>query len=290
MSANTHPGVDLRLWGLIAGARGLLAARAAGTAGELAPEDLDRLVRELLVRLVQLEIPRDGGWSYSRPSGRLLPAPPYSYVTADVLQVFFEARAQGFEVDPGPVERGLGVLEAQRQPTGAFLYSGTTPGESPPTIPGSVGRMLACEVTLALAGRSDVLHVRGALDSFLAHWDVLEERRGRTGLHKDPHEVAPFYFLYAHAQAARAIELLPHHDRAEYRTRLAERLESVRDEETGLWNDRVFKRSAAYGTEGGERRVAASRAAARRRRCRCVPGSSRARGRTRSPRRRWRSG
>lgn len=248
MSANTHPGVDLRLWGLIAGARGLLAARAAGAAGELSPEEVDRLIRDLLVRLVQLEIPRGGGWSYNRPSGRLLPAPPSSYVTADVLQVFFEARAQGFEVDPAPVERGLDVLEAQRQPTGAFLYSGTAPGDSPPTIPGSTGRMLACEVTLALADRSDILHVRAALDAFLAHWNALEERRGRTGLHKPPHEIAPYFFLYAHAQASRAIELLPPADRSEYRARLAERLESVRDEETGLWNDRVFKRSAAYGT------------------------------------------
>ena len=131
---------------------------------------------------------------------------------------------------------------------GAFLYSGTAPGETYATVPGSVGRMLACEVTLALAGRSDVLHVRAALDAFLAHWSALEERRGRTGLHKPPHDIAPYYFLYAHAQAARAIELLPEADRPEYRARLAEKLERVRDEETGLWNDRVFKRSAAYGT------------------------------------------
>jgi hypothetical protein len=248
MSANALAGVDLRLWGLLTGARGLLAARAAGERGGLSEEELDRAVRDYLTRLAQLEIPRNGGWSYNRPSGRLLPSPPNSYVTADVLQVFFEARAQGFKVDPEPVERALLLLESQRQPTGAFLYSGTVPGERPPTIPGSVGRMLVCEVTLLLAGRSDVLHVRGALDAFLAHWDALEERRGRTGLHKPPHDIAPYHFLYAHVHASRAIELLPAADRPEYRARLAEKLERVRDEETGTWNDRVFKRSAAYGT------------------------------------------
>lgn len=58
MSASTHPGIDLRIWGLIAGARGLLAARAAGAAGAPPPAELDRLVRELLARLAQLEIPR----------------------------------------------------------------------------------------------------------------------------------------------------------------------------------------------------------------------------------------
>lgn len=248
MSSNAMAGVDLRLWGMITGARGLLAARAAGERGGLTEEELDRAVRDYLTRLAQLEIPRNGGWSYNRPSGRLLPSPPNSYVTADVLQVFFEARAQGFEVDPAAVERALALLESQRQPTGAFLYSGTAPVDRPPTIPGSVGRMLVCEVTLLLAGRSDVLHVRGALDAFLAHWDALEERRGRTGLHKPPHDIAPYYFLYAHVQASRAIELLPAADRPEYRARLAEKLERVRDEETGTWNDRVFKRSAAYGT------------------------------------------
>jgi hypothetical protein len=248
MSAEIYPGVDLRFWGLVEGLNGLLAARRAGERGAHSGADLDRLLGDLLARLAALEIPREGGWNYNRPSGRRLPAPPCSYATAEVLQAFFEARSQGFAVDAALVERGLAVLLSQRLPTGAFLYDGTSAQGGHATLPGAVGRMLVCESTLFCAERSDVLHVRAALDAFLAHWDILDERRGRTGLHEGPHGVAPHNFFYAHAHAARAIELLPEIDRAEYRARLAEKLESVRDAESGLWNDRVYKRSAAYGT------------------------------------------
>src|SRR5690606_34038943 len=81
-----------------------------------------------------------------------------------------------------------------------------------------------------------------------SHWERLEERSGRTDLRQPPYGIAPYYFLYSHVHAGRAIELLPEQDRSEYRARLAERLYSVRDEDSGLWDDRVYRRSAAYGT------------------------------------------
>ena len=248
MSVNIHPGYDMRLWGQIEAARGLLAARKAGVLASHTLEEFDRVISTYIERIVALEIPRAGGWSYHRPSGRLLPAAPGSYMTAEVLGVFYEARSQGFPIDDDMIARSLDLLETQRQASGVFLYSGTIAVGNTPTVPGSVGRMLACETILYLSGRSSTLHVRSALDAFLAHWRWLDERRGRTGLHKEPHKIAPFYFLYAHLQAARAIELLPETNRPEYRARLTELLNGARDPETFMWNDRVYKRSAAYGT------------------------------------------
>lgn len=59
--------------------------------------------------------------------------------------------------------------------------------------------------------------------------------------------VAPYYFMFAHQQAAQAVELLPRPERAEYRRRINELMFSVRGED-GSWNDRVFRRSAGFGT------------------------------------------
>jgi hypothetical protein len=257
LSESIQPGIDMRIYGLIESARALLAVRAAGLATTLAEGELDRHVAEIVRRLAALEIPRTGGWSYSRPSGRLMPAPAFSYVTADVLSVLIAARAEGFEVDQALLVRGLDVLVGQREATGAFAYRGTRDADDPASVPGSVGRMLICETALFRAGRSDVLHVRGAIDAFFAHWERLAERSGRTELRGGPFGIAPYTFLYAHARAGRAIELLPERDRPEYRARLAERLFAVRDEASGLWNDRVYKRSASYGTAAALEALAA---------------------------------
>ena len=49
------------------------------------------------------------------------------------------------------------------------------------------------------------------------------------------------------ARTAQAIEMLPLRERAEYRRHLHRLLFSVQEED-GTWNDRVFDRSAKYGT------------------------------------------
>jgi hypothetical protein len=59
--------------------------------------------------------------------------------------------------------------------------------------------------------------------------------------------IAPYYFYYAHYYAAQAIELLPATERPEYRRRVQELIFRTREDD-GSWNDRVFPRSAAYGT------------------------------------------
>lgn len=162
------------------------------------------------------------------------------------MLALFEARGQGFEVDAAVVERGLKALERGRSAAGSVSYAGAA-AKRPEPVPGSVGRMLVSEITLMLAGRSDEARVRGALDAFLVHWEWLEKRRAKPGTHEGPYGVAPYYFFYAHAMAAEAIEMLPERDRAEYRRQLHDKLFAVRLE-NGTWNDRVFPRTANYGT------------------------------------------
>ena len=107
--------------------------------------------------------------------------------------------------------------------------------------------MCALEVALARAGKADEKRLRFAVERFFEFWPELEKRRKKQGTHVAPYGVAPYYFFYAFTHAAAAIELLPEAERPAHRTRFRELLFSVRDAD-GTWNDRVFPRSASFGT------------------------------------------
>lgn len=256
-SSITHPlmsfdnydgGYDVRAWGYCYG----LALISELRARELLPaEQSDAATRAadfFLSGITALEIPQIGGWNYARPPGRDKPAPQSPFMTGATLQAIFAAKSAGMNVDAALVERALAALERGRGETGTIQYSGdAATARQPNGIPGATGRMLITESTLYLAGRSDLARVRSALDAFFAHWDRLDERRAKPKTHEPPFGVAPYYFYFAHHAAAQAIELLPERDRPEYRKLLRQRLYQVRLDD-GSWNDRVFPRSANYGT------------------------------------------
>lgn len=252
MSAEKYDGgYDVRGWGYAYALAFLLELKARegvpAEQKELA-EKVESTIAWCIAALDTTEIPEAGGWNYARPPGRETVAPASPFMTGPALQALFAARKQGYAVSDEVVARALAALERQRTETGSFTYAGDAKSQrAPEPVPGAVGRMLVGECTLYLADRSDLARVRAALDAFLAHWDRLEERRARDGTHAPPFNVAPYYFFYAHYYAAQAIELLPRADRAEYRRRLAGLLARTRSED-GSWNDRVFPRSANYGT------------------------------------------
>jgi hypothetical protein len=248
MSPEYEGGYDVRGWGYVYAIEFLATLLREERVPEGADAEVRAALRAYLEALAAIEIPGAGGWSYSRrgPLDRSSPTSPF--MTGPALQALFAARAAGEPVPAALVERGLGALERGRLESGEVLYGSPEGAQSAGgQLPGSVGRMLTTEVTLRLAGRGSLARVRGAIDAFLVHWEWLDRRRAQTGTHVAPYGVAPYYFYYAHEQAARAIELLPEAERGEYRRRLHERLFAVQ-QDSGLWNDRVFERTANYGT------------------------------------------
>jgi hypothetical protein len=140
-------------------------------------------------------------------------------------------------------------LERSRSPeSGNVAYSSknqnNADGES---IPGAMGRMTAVEGVFARSARGSDAGIARSVDAFIKHWNELEKRRKKTGTHKAPYGVAPYYFFYAHYHAADTAELLPEPQRTVSRAKINELLFSVQ-EDNGAWNDRVFDRSANYGT------------------------------------------
>jgi hypothetical protein len=249
LSVDTYAGgYDVRGWGACYAARALLAVRAAGAVPEGMDATLDRSLRWYLNAIERLEIPGTGGWNYAREPGAETPSRASPFMTAPCLQVLFEARAQGFAVDGGVVARALDALERCRTSEGNFAYSASAQsGEPSRTMPGATGRMVSGEMVLLLAGRGSQERVAAAIDAFVAYWQELERRRAKTGTHVPPYGVAPYYFQFAHWYAAQAAELLEGERREECRRKVAALMWATRTG-TGVWNDRVFPRSAAFGT------------------------------------------
>jgi len=204
-----------------------------------------------LAALQRIEIPRVGGWNYARPPGAENPGAPSPFMTGPALEALFAAAAIGKPVDAQVIQRGLSVLEKSRLVTGSVVYSGEAGDRdldrTSNATPGAVGRMNCVESVLSRAGHSSPERVRAAVDAFLVHWGWLDQRRAKNGTHVAPYNVAPYYFMFAHLYAAQSVELLPRGERAEYRRRVLQMLFVTRADD-GTWNDRVFKRSAAFGT------------------------------------------
>lgn len=247
MTPDYDGGYDVRGWGYTYGLTFLLTLRSLKAQPQEMEARVDETIRVLIDAITQTEIPQIGGWNYARGQGKETVSPPAPFMTGPTLQALFEAKQQGFAVDAAVVSRALDTLENGRTPTGSYRYSGINGEQSRESVPGSVGRMLVAESTRYLAGRTSIADVRGALDAFLVHWQWLDKRRAQQGTHVPPYGIAPYYFYFAHYYAAQAIELLPRHERAEYRRRLRELILSVRLPD-GTWNDRVFPRSANFGS------------------------------------------
>lgn len=238
---------DVRGWGYTYGLDFLLRMKKHKLVADDMREKVEAAITFYLDGIAATEIPEMGGWNYSRPRGFDNPSPQAPFMTGPTLLTLFEAQAQGYDVDPRMIERGIGALERCKTPSGAVMYSGGDGARSRESVPGSVGRMLVTEIALNAADKSSPERIRAAIDAFLVHWSWLDKRRAQNGTHIPPYNIAPYYFYYAHYFAAQAVELLPRQEREEYRRLVRERIFSVRLED-GTWNDRVFPRSAAYGT------------------------------------------
>jgi hypothetical protein len=246
MSPDFEKGYDTRGWGHAYGLALLLKLHGPKTGDE--KDKVEARITALIDILEKTQLSTPGGWNYSRPKG--VTSAPATFMTAPTLQILFEARKLGFDVDPQTIEGALKSLEDARLENGAFQYT-TNPanksGRGFEAVAGATGRSPVCESTLWLAGRGSVERIKSALDGFFAEWRWLEQRRKQTGTHVEPYMIAPYYFFFAHRFAAQAIEFLPESERAGYRARLYALLWHVREDDGG-WNDRVFPRSENFGT------------------------------------------
>ena len=239
---------DVRGWAHCYGLRFLVAAKNANAVAEAQKPAVDAAIAFYLDALKKTEIPQVGGWQYARGPGIENPCPTSPFMTAPCLMALVEAKAAGLEVSDELLARTVKALELTRGESGYVAYNAQKQTrDDTRQIPGAIGRMCAVEVALAHAGKKDEKRLRFAVDRFFEFWPELEKRRKKSGTHLPPYNVAPYYFYYAFEHAAAAIEMLPEADRPALRAKFRETLFKSRDAD-GTWNDRVFARSASFGT------------------------------------------
>ncbi|MEO1698255.1 MAG: hypothetical protein AAFU73_13235 [Planctomycetota bacterium] len=230
---------DVRGWGHAYA----LSMLDAMTRRGLAPEDRAERVAAAVPALVERIAANQtsmGGWNYAGHD-RVSP-----FMTGATLLILFDAKAHGVDVPGDVVDKALDALEAARSAEVTYAYAGAT-GENVAQVSSSAARSAAAELALFHAGRSDARALRAAVDGFFAGWDDLLVRKSQQGTHKPPYGIAPYYFYFGHAYAARAIEALPEEERPALRAQLVERIERTREDD-GTWNDRIFPRTASYST------------------------------------------
>lgn len=228
---------DVRVWGHIYALDYFCRLKAADGHDEL-KQQTNPWIQKLVDALVVEEI-ADGGWNYATKGRHAC------FVTAPAIQSLLLAKEAGAKVPDDLFQRGAEILLKTRiTDSGAFQYSGTTGND---TLPGSIARAPLCEATLLLLGEGDSKQLAKSIGAFHTHWDELEKRRKKTGTHKPPHGVAPYYFYFGHRYAAQAIRFLPDAEQNDAFAKFVEVLLKTKDPDD-TWNDRVFDRSKAYGT------------------------------------------
>jgi len=237
MAASDADTYDVRVWGHIYALDFFCRLRDRQYETERA-NAID-LAIETLIATLEVEEVRGGGWNYASKRAQ---AP---FVTSPAVQALLWARSQGEDVDEAMLERAGAALLACRGNDGAYEYSGRA---RRPLLPGAIARSPVSDVTLMLLGDSDVGdELQAQVDAFHEHWDELEKRRAQHGTHVAPYGVAPYYFYYGHRYLTQAIAMLPEDDRAAEHNRLLEKLLRTLNDD-GTWNDRVFPRTANFGT------------------------------------------
>lgn len=238
MEASTANRYDVRVWGHIYALDFFCRVRASRRYEEL-QKKTDAWIPQL-VEILKTEQIDDGGWNYATRSRHA------AFVTSPAVQALLLARQQGEEVPDEVFERAKQVLLKSRTEEGAFQYSGVV-GRRPTKLPGSIARSSLCESTLVLLGEGDVEQIYDSINAFHEHWDELEKRRAKTGTHEGPYGIAPYYFYFGHRYIGQALQLLAEEDAATESAKLKSVLMKTKSDKD-TWNDRVFDRSAAYGT------------------------------------------
>jgi hypothetical protein len=238
MKPDTTDTYDVRVWGHIYTLDLFCRIKLAGNLEDLCLKTDPWIPK--LVEYLKAEQIADGGWNYAGQKRHA------SFVTAPAVQALLLARQLGHKVPDAVFYEAREVLKKSRTQEGAFQYSGTV-GRRQSSLPGSIARSAICETTMMLLGEGNTENLRSAIDAFHLHWDELEKRRKKTGTHKPPYNIAPYYFYYGHRYVAQAIQFLPAAERTAERERFKAVLLRTKDEDN-TWNDRVFDRSKAYGT------------------------------------------
>jgi len=152
-------------------------------------------IRRGVAALIALQ-PETGVWFHEYGN-------PFAIATA--LQALHGARAAGFEVPQGNIDKGLKALAYDRTKQGAFSYGHTRPGRPPrASLEAAAGRMPLCELALYLFGASDQQKLLTAVETGERFHKLLAEVR-KYDDHANRYAYGGFFFWFDMLGRAEAI-------------------------------------------------------------------------------------
>ncbi|MCB9915994.1 MAG: hypothetical protein H6828_12765 [Planctomycetes bacterium] len=158
----------------------------------------ERAAAQTLVRRMARHQLAAGGWSAYGDGW------PISFLTAEGVLAWLDAKAAGLAVPTYELERALGTLELLRLPDGGFHY-GFGPGRAWTTpVGGSIARDPLCELALLRGGRGSFAALDDALRDYLRHAHELAGPLRRLDAEFDVRGHASYHFFYGHDGAVAA--------------------------------------------------------------------------------------
>lgn len=193
------------------------------------------------LKVLQENQREDGGFTYLFPGRR----DNYeSFTTGLVILNNLEAEKNGLKIPQEINRRALAAMNKSRVQEGYFCYHmiegqqrGSVSGNGKLTLEGSLCRTIVCEYALVRLGEAKKDQLKKAIRNFFEHRQGLEEvRKKDRKTHQGPFDNAPYYFLFGHYYAAKALRELDKDFWKESGAKLEDIFMKIREED-GSWLD-----------------------------------------------------
>jgi hypothetical protein len=186
----------------------------------------------------------DGGWSYYD----FAKSTSMAFLTAAVIVHLHDAKRAGVPIPDQLHQRAVACLKAQDQGNGVWMYRTTVKQ----TVEGSQGRAPLCETAMLLSGQGSQAKVQVAVDNFFKHRGILAQLKGKSGTHDmSKGGTAPYYYLYGHYWAARAIKQLDRGVQNGYLSKLRDIVVQDQESDGCLWDFPMARTCKVYGSALG---------------------------------------
>jgi hypothetical protein len=243
------------VWGLLYGLQGLADALHDPRFADSPRRDAMRSAAAKMVERAFYYQSPTGGWAYYTDEvDAWRPQWSTSFTTAAMIGALCDARAAGLEVDAKRFDAAVRTVAHCRLPEGAFTYNVSAITEvrsleGIDDVRGSLGRIPACDLALALGGRSpserDLVH---GYDLFFREHMYLDCARMRPIPHEAYHKNAGYFYLFGHFYAGELLGRLPAAARKDAASKLAFEVLKTQEKSGASWDYYMADYGRPYGT------------------------------------------
>lgn len=207
-------------------------------------DDPSRAALEACLALVAKNQRPDGGYTYLHEKNTMKINSYETFPTAMTLEGLWEIKKAGRKIPEDTFQRALAALKSTRTAEGYFCYHvidgkqrGSVSGNGKLSWPASIARTVCCEYVLFKIGHGSRSGLEKSVEMFFRHREELEKVRQKDQkTHQGEFDCAPYYYLFGHYYACRAVLELDRSVQQQHAPRLRKLLLNIREPD-GTWLD-----------------------------------------------------